>query len=545
MVVGPPSLGGASHPREAKPLSDHPPEDREILPVPYRLETVEAITRAKNANFLELNHDYDIMLSFAEKVTLSIPPALRKARQSVSKDFLVLDEKKQTFGKIDYVAVANLNLVDNFRLIEESIPWVAAIAAKPSFVAFLQDFPDLIGQPLGPADTPEAATQMYRSLLNAFRQIKRELFACVHSKRSASLSQDELKRLIAARALFEPGNADVLKGLQVRDQASEAKYQNACAELLFVRIPVLLNRLCGVDTKLVRRKLLDKIAKLGASPSQRMALFNFFKPDTPVEKLKPTMDKMLEIANKILEPARAEKLRDYLSSLEQKIEFERKIYEHLFLSPELAQMRSLHVSCDLQDIRRYYAENVIRRHTHAERLVLYPVKDYLDVSKYRISGDCTGTGLAVQHLMTPQYFSIRIFWESKWRGNVYMLDFTEKHGVLLVDRIQIPRNMKAAFVGFFKSLHDMLGEMFADVEYKKILLPMVISNHQFVQSAYNKYRLRLGRMAFDPAFEQKSSFDSFHQAEGFFVLYDRSSERFEQLARKAAGNAPPALTPSP
>jgi cell division protein FtsZ len=77
-----------------------------------------------------------------------------------------------------------------------------------------------------------------------------------------------------------------------------------------------------------------------------------------------------------------------------------------------------------------------------------------------------------------------------------MLDFSEECGSLLIDRIQIPRNLNAYYYGFCEHLKDALAEMFADVDYRYLLIPLRISNHEAVQRVFNQYRKRLPKKVF-------------------------------------------------
>ena len=81
-----------------------------------------------------------------------------------------------------------------------------------------------------------------------------------------------------------------------------------------------------------------------------------------------------------------------------------------------------------------------------------------------------------------------MFSERQWLGNLYMLDFTEEQGALLIDRIQIPRQLRVPYLGFFDSLAEALREMFRDVTYAFILAPLAISNHATIQKAFNAHR---------------------------------------------------------
>lgn len=488
--------------------------------IPYCLDTLEAVMQAKSINFLNLQKDYSLMKAAAMNIPLLYPPALDKARKAVVKDFYILREQREEVEKIDYRMVANINPVDNYQMILKSIPWVFDLAKKQSLFQVLQEFPDDIQSMVKVNETPATLTAMFESVVSTLKMNRHEIFTYVNSKRANKLKGDELKKLITARALFEPANGDVLQALrQDSGGGSGALAQHACAELLFVRIPALLEPLCKVNPRVIRERLFAKIAKLGTTPQQRMALFGYFKADVTADKLIKTMNKVSAIGAKILEAQQSETLHDYISSLNQNLEFEQKVYEHLFLSPDLVRMRRLHMPGRVMKTQYSYYEKIVKARTLLESLSFYPVKCYLDISKYRISKDCTGTGLAEQHLATKNYFCIRIFRDSGWLGNIYMLDFTEEHDVLVVDRIQVPRDLKAGYINFFDHLRDMFMEMFNDVKASRVLLPAVLSNHGTIQKGYNYYKKRLNKMKFYPTFNVGPHFESLRD-DSFVVLCD-------------------------
>ena len=488
--------------------------------IPYCLDTLEAVMQAKSINFLNLHKDYSLMKAAAKNIPLQYPPALEKAKKAVVKDFYVLREQNEQVEQIDYRIVANINLVDNYQLIVKSIPWVIDLAKKQSLFQALQEFPDDIQSMVKVNETPATMTALFESVVSTIKMNKHEIFTYVNSKRANKLKGDDLKKLITARAIFEPANGDVLEALR-HDAGGDsgALAQHACAELLFVRIPALLEPMCRVNPRVIRERLFAKIAKLGTTPQQRMALFGYFKADVTADKLIKTMNKVSAIGAKILETQKAETLHDYISSLNQKLEFEQKVYEHLFLSPELVRMRKLHVPGRVMKTRYTYYDKIVTARTLVESLSFYPVKCYLDISKYRSSKDCTGTGLAEQHLATKNYFSIRIFKNSRWLGNIYMLDFTQEHDILIVDRIQVPRDLKAEYLAFYDYLKEVFEEMFMNLPHSRVLLPRTLSNHGTIQKVYNIYKKRLEKIKFYPTFNVGPHFESL-QDDSFVVLCD-------------------------
>jgi hypothetical protein len=160
-------------------------------------------------------------------------------------------------------------------------------------------------------------------------------------------------------------------------------------------------------------------------------------------------------------------------------------------------MQKYHVSRQLiKNIKRKsYIETIFNEYTAYADLVFCPGKDYLDLYKAYASKDCTGSdNLAVEHLRTANYFSIRVFTgNGEWIGNIYMLDFIETQGIMLVDRIQIMRHLSLNFINFFETLKEVFAEMFENAGYQKILLPEAISNHEALQTTFNRYKKKLKR----------------------------------------------------
>jgi hypothetical protein len=142
----------------------------------------------------------------------------------------------------------------------------------------------------------------------------------------------------------------------------------------------------------------------------------------------------------------------------------------------------------------------------------------MDLHKGEISKDCTISELSTRQLLTPNFFNIRIFEKDDWIGNIYMLDFVTEYGVLLVDRIQIPRDFNADIIGFFPVLKEALKELFQDCGAKAILLPQRISNHGSIQSGFNKYKDTLQR--YDGFIKSGYSgyFESLRQKRKYYVL---------------------------
>jgi hypothetical protein len=83
----------------------------------------------------------------------------------------------------------------------------------------------------------------------------------------------------------------------------------------------------------------------------------------------------------------------------------------------------------------------------------------------------------------------------------------------------MPRERKALYHRFFDDLKEVLVEMFKDVHYWYILMPIKISNHGTIQKIYNQYRTKLAKkeMWIYPRMDQ---FESIAK-KTFYVLHKR------------------------
>ena len=226
------------------------------------------------------------------------------------------------------------------------------------------------------------------------------------------------------------------------------------------------------------------------------------------------------------------------------------VYRTLFLSPELETCRKLYKPTRMLVITETKEENPSQKlkasrklnqsatvpvvtkkkketlkektdpqFTRVKTLDFYATKDLFDLVKAKFSKDCTDTYLGERQLMTDRFFNIRIFRKQKWVGNIYMLDFCDQHASLIVDRIQMPRERKALYHRFFEDLKEVLIEMFKDVHYGYILMPVKISNHGTIQKIYNQYRKKLTKkeMLISPRMDQFESI----AGNTFYVFHKR------------------------
>jgi len=489
--------------------------------VPHRLETAEEISEAMRLDFLSIGGGYLPMLDLAGKGRRPvIPPAMAGAKPCVRKDFYRIDDNKIREYNIEYREIANLQLINNFSAIENRIPWVVSLAQHRDIFSVLRSFPAPL-QNCWNIDSVSGPATAYASVRALWKFLRLEILSYTQSKRMVHTDVGQLKQLMVASALFLPANEDVLQALKqsVRGETRQALFQNALAELLFVRIPGLLEKLVSVEPSMIRRKLFAKIAKLGLTGKQRLCLYGYFQDNVTSRELLPALNRVDTIAQKLIIDTRSkERLHDYIESLENTINRFRTLYEEWFLDRELIQMRQLFKSGDIMRYKINSWTTLMKTFILITSLEFYPTKDWMDLAKSSVSMDCSGSELGVNHLLTPNFFNIRIFRNARWIGNIYMLDFTEKTGCIIVDRIQIPRGVNAEYIQFFSHLSEVLENMFEDIPYEAILLPLSISNHQSIQKAFNLFRRRLPRRKITLRSKYGRHFESLSRPRNFHIL---------------------------
>lgn len=92
-----------------------------------------------------------------------------------------------------------------------------------------------------------------------------------------------------------------------------------------------------------------------------------------------------------LPPETKRSLVDFLDSLKNHIEKISQVYRGWFLDRDLEIIRKLHVPGHWLKVTRY-ADRLVKTCTHLATLELCPTKDYMDICKGVISGDCVNDG---------------------------------------------------------------------------------------------------------------------------------------------------------
>lgn len=503
--------------------------------IPYHLDTIEDIRKAQKENLLLLGSEaFRDMLSLAEKASLHMPPALIGARKIVERDFITVREEKIRESKTQYFEIANLDLINNFPSIKDSIPKIDEILRHETIFSLVRDaFPDLWKR-CAKGDPRTHPSTGLESILALRGAIRKELLTYLAAKKSKMLGIDALKTLLVAITLHESGNDDILEALRssCNVQDKEVLYQNAIAELLFTRLPNSVEQLFRINPGLIRKKLFAKIARLPMTSRQRTNLYGCFKLDTGKEDLVPVLEKMNRIAQRLsMEKEVKVTLNDYFNAMIEKIRKGQTVYPDLFLTRELATVKRLYTPRKIMECKTTYRDFIMKSYTHTTKIQFYLVKDYLDLFKGVISHDCIKSKLGEEHLLTPNYFTIRFFRDGEWCGNIYALDFTKECNVILIDRIQIPRGIKATYLYFFEDLRSVLEELFADVDYEYILLPLAISNHDRIQTLFNHYNGKLSRMKFSlNDIPQAEHFESLRKGKTFYVLSRKEQKDVRQTS---------------
>jgi hypothetical protein len=495
------------------------------MEIPYRLDSLEAIAEAQKINLLDIGDGYRMMLAAARRVRIVIPPALARSRPMAEKSFETPPENVVFESEVQYRILPDQGEVRDFPVIEAAIPWVRDLAAHRNLRDFLKTLP-VAAQKLCLVDAAsQGAPRMLESGLATRRYLRREILSYAKAKRAVHLSHDEFRLLLVAHALFDTRNRDVYEAVSAcsAGNADQRLYRRALAELLFARLPASLEELTAVNTRAVRRKVFSKIAKLPLRGLQRANLYAYFPPNMKDDALVPTLQKVARLAQRLnVDAGTKSAFHDYVSSIIGSMNQARRTYVELFGSRELDELRALHVPGSVMitaTVKRMTRSAPIRRET----LRFYPTKDYLDLFRGKISRDCIDATLGEQQLETPDFFNVRIFRDGAWIGNLYMLDLTESHRALLIDRIQIPRSTKAEYAHFFDDLSDVLASLFADVDYEEIVLPLTVSNHASIQKKYNDYRKKLTKTKMQHRLPYASRFESLEKSRGQYYVLRRKA----------------------
>lgn len=497
-----------------------------FLEIPYRLETIQDITRAREADLL-VTVDFKRLLHFAKEKSIHKPTAFIKAKKNVAKEFVKVHEEKIRESKVNFSQMANLPLVTQYPLIKASLPWMNDIICHNDLFHFFHSFPLEIRKRFLIEPLPESLTAMYSAVLAIRKLLKRDLIVYIKAQKTSIFSLPQLKKSLVALTVFEPNNEDILIALQTgKANENSPLYQNALAEILFARLPQTIQGLLTNRSDNLSQKLSGKMSKISLSPRHIMNLMGYIHKNMTPDALYKALNKIEGVAAKMSIPEDAKKrLHDYIGSMKKNMDRAPFVYRNLFLTPDLETCQKLYRPTKVMKSEETIMETTIRQYTQSTTIHFYATKDYFDLIKAKYSGDCTDTHLGENQMLTPHFFNIRIFHKDDWIGNIYMLDFSEEQNCLIIDRIQIPRDLKMFYHQFFDYLKDVLIEMFEGIDYQYILMPLTISNHETIQKIFNDYKKHLPKKAkwFDSPFA--GHFESLRVKKNYCVLHQRSSER--------------------
>jgi len=425
---------------------------------PYRLVDQEQIDLAMKEHLLGLGDAaYKNMLRFAAINKIVIPAALKAAAPVAVKSFHIVLKEKIRECKVSYEEMAGLNPVEKFPLIQAALKLPRIEKNWKSLFAVLDQYPDKVKKRLGFVP-PLKASQYFDAIVTLRKYIKQEMLSCARTGRPKHMSLTDFKSLLTTYTIFLPSNEDILEAVRsmADDPHRQTPYQNAMAELLFVRLPRLIAELKAVDEKKVWQKLFSKMDGFGLTIAQKIKLRGCYDDYKKRKDIVAALDRVAALAGKMfMDETLRQRFCGCAISLKQTVEFAHGMYKKLFLKSELDQLQRLHVPGIVLKEHRHYSEVLLEKFTTVLTLSFYPCKDYLDICKAFASRDCTyREGFAEKHLLTPEYFSIRIFKGGKWIGNLYMLDYTRQARVLVLDRVQMPREIGSDFLTFF----DCLGQ---------------------------------------------------------------------------------------
>ncbi len=494
--------------------------------IPYRLKTREDLDEARRAGFLGLGRIYreiELLMSSGERIVE--PPALRLAVPELEQEFYHVNEREIREYNVDFHEIENLGTIGDFDLIDRRIPRAAGIAEHENLFSYLAAAQTPLRDRCREIHTP-ALTSAYEVVLELRKLLRSEILRRLRTGRNGVVSGEVFRELITASTLFVPANEDVLQGLRSAPGSRERGplYQNACAEILFVRIPRFMEGLISPDPLILREKLISKTFRLGLSPQQRLALCGCIPGDIRSEELPESLERIGNLSRRLpMAPEVLVRLLHFLDSQKRLVLSVRDLYQELFLDRNLLGMRRLYRPQEVMTSTVTSWSTVMRKFTLMTSLSFYPRKDWLELAKSMVSCDCSGSELGRLQLLDPRFFNIRVFAEEKWIGNIYCLDLTEKHGCIVIDRIQIPRNIRTKYIRFFDGLREAFTTLLARVDYGQILVPHVISNHATIQKIFNSYRRSLPPARVRLRTEHAKHFESLRSPGRFRVLCTKDS----------------------
>ena len=166
--------------------------------IPYRLETSEEVAQAMEKNLLGIGKNFERILQVSKRYPLSFPQAYQGARKEVRKDFVRVRKDKIREVSIEFEEIENLNVLSDFELIEKQMPWLKGLEEHHDIFSFIKQMPDTIQKRCRLTSYKDNPSAMVESFVAIKRLLKQELLSYALSKKTKSVSVDDLKRLIGA-----------------------------------------------------------------------------------------------------------------------------------------------------------------------------------------------------------------------------------------------------------------------------------------------------------------------------------------------------------
>jgi len=353
-----------------------------------------------------------------------------------------------------------------------------------------------------------------------YRRIKREAYLYMKSGKTG-LPLAEIRRAVALYAGLQQENDDIRRTLTAAASPEEIPVQNALAELVFSRIPRLLQSVAYLDISKICETAKFKIQALDLNPAAKIAVTHQINSVSSLDQIDElAREKLPELLGKLrTDPRLIRKATDLLSSYTHEADRLSCLYEAWFLPEGMRQYFTRYRPKKLGLTITKCSQEVHSVPEH-HSLQLYPAKDLLEYLKGEISHDCTtGDELARQHLETPEFFNLRVVWHDMWAGNIYCLDFSETHQCCIIDKVQVPRVFRKEWNGFFQEVILKLAESCGKV---KLLLPENISNQETVYEAFAEYKKSLPAYLYEPNhfknIDRFASFESVSRSRKFLAV---------------------------
>ncbi|MFP4365302.1 MAG: hypothetical protein ACLFR1_15670 [Spirochaetia bacterium] len=237
------------------------------------------------------------------------------------------------------------------------------------------------------------------------------------------------------------------------------------------------------------KRLRNRAQKVIPDPLQKMQFVSM----VPQESLKTDFSEIyqkltgyLTCIAPVWDPEPLQKIQSMVENFKEKYEQIQVIFTQWF---DTAKVQSLFAAFTKSCVKKQIQKTNVFQTTD---YYLYPCKDHLDAVKGIFSHDCTTSqDLAKDHLACTEYFTIRIFRQKNWIGNIYVLDYSESHNILIIDRIQLHKKYidedTITVRDFMKAVLEFLTDDYSFAERLSVLAPSKISNHSLISETYQSF----------------------------------------------------------